>query len=144
MTITMGPRTDITDPENMQSSYEPYGSPGKGGFGLWLAILALVAVIVLALAAALGAFDGSSDSDGITVESVDPRLDSDFHRTPAAQVPSVAVEPVTHPQAWEELATSSAAPEPAPSPQAYEEFAGSSSETDYVDPREDVDRHREP
>ena len=126
MTITMGPRTDITEPENLQSSFEPYGSPRKGGTGaLWVAIVALVAVIGLALAAALGAFDSSStDVDRTTIQHVDPRADADIHRTPVAPAPVVA-----HPQAWEDKVVSSAPSAPAQPthPQAYEEFVTSSA-----------------
>lgn len=142
MTITMGPRTDITDPENLQSSFEPYGSPRKGGLGaLWVAIVALVAVIGLALAAALGAFDSSStDVDRTTIQHVDPRADSDSHRTPVApapfhpqawedqitsSAPSAPAVP-THPQAWEDQVANSAPAQPS-HPQAYEEFVSPAS-----------------
>jgi hypothetical protein len=142
MTITEA-QHQASSPEAAESTHEgPMGSTAKAGKGLWIAILALGAVIALALAAALGAFDGSSGSDGTTVESVDARLDSDFHRTPPAG--SVTYK--------ELVASSYAAPRPVEDGVTYEELVASSyaaprpveDSADQVDPRQDSDFHREP
>jgi hypothetical protein len=135
-------RHEISSSEAMTStSGGPKGSQPKPGPGqLWLAIVALVAVVGLGVAVAVGAFDSSSEANDVSISSVDPRLDADFHREASPQVAatSPAVDAAAHPQAWEELA-SSAAVEQATHPQAWEELATSAA----VDPRMDSDFHRE-
>ena len=55
--------------------------------GLWVLAVALVAFAGLAAAVAIEVFDGSSSNDTVTTVFVDPRLDSDFHRTPGLLSP---------------------------------------------------------
>ena len=50
--------------------------------GLWVLAVALVAFAGLAAAVAIEVFDGSSGNDAVTTVYVDPRIDSDSHRTP--------------------------------------------------------------
>jgi hypothetical protein len=144
MTITTDTQHEVSSPEASESTYEgSKDSPAKAGMGLWLAILALGAVMVLAVAAAVGAFDGSSDPDGVTVGFTERPLDLNPHA--AASIPverpldwnanrvasppaaSIAVESVAYPQAYEEFATGGAA-EPVSHPQAYEELVTSDAE----------------
>jgi hypothetical protein len=72
------PRHSISSPteSDFQGGKGPQPKPGLGE--LWLAILALVAVVGLAVAVATGAVGNSSQTDAVTV--VDPRADADFHR----------------------------------------------------------------
>ena len=60
---------------------------GQHHGGLWVLAVALVAFAGLAAALAIEVFDGSSSNDAVTTVYVDPRLDSDFHRTPGQLSP---------------------------------------------------------
>jgi len=62
--------------------------PHRGG--RWVLAVALVAFAGLAAAVAVESFDGSNANDPVTY--VDPRLDSDFHRTPGQLSPK---DPIT-------------------------------------------------
>ena len=121
------PRHQIPATE-VESGKGPQPKPGLTE--LWLAILAMGAVVALVAAVALGAVGNSEKTN--TFESLtvlDPRADADVHRIPAA---------AAHPQAYEELAGPTAVAS-ASYPQAYEELAKSTA----VDPRMDSDFHRQ-
>ena len=60
---------------------------GQHRGGLWVLAVALVAFAGLAAAVAIEVFDGSNANDPVTTVYVDPRLDSDFHRTPGQPSP---------------------------------------------------------
>ena len=111
MTIT-DTQHEVSSPQATESTHEePKGSPARAGIGLWLAILALVAVMVLATAAALGAFDGSSsDANSVVVDFDERPLDVNPHpaasfaaerpldvnpRAAGSPAASIAVEPAT-------------------------------------------------
>jgi hypothetical protein len=153
----------ITEPRHRIPSSEVTGSQGsndspqKPGLGqLWLAILALVGIVALAAAVALGAFDSSSQSDG-TITVVDPRADADSHRTaPVNQAMDADTQRELNQRASEAVASASAldaradadshrtAPVVPVDADATRELNQQASQSDgQPDPRQDSDHHRE-
>ena len=86
-----------TEAKNHSSDQEPMApqvsamdsndQDGQHRGGLWVLAVVLVAFAGLAAALAIESFDGSSSNDAVTTVYVDPRLDSDFHRTPGQLSP---------------------------------------------------------
>jgi hypothetical protein len=82
-------KNDSSDQEAMAPQVNALDDQdGQHRGGLWVLAVVLVAFAGLAAALAIEAFDGSSSNDAVTTVYVDPRLDSDFHRTPGQLSPN--------------------------------------------------------
>ena len=114
--------------------------------GLWVLAVALVAFAGLAAAVAIEVFDGSNANDAVTTVFVDPRLDSDFHRTPGQLSPKDPIPVETDNDTYLRISgqLSPTAPIPVETDNdTYLRISGQLSPTDASEPAIDKDFQRE-
>jgi len=148
MTMTEAQK-ELSSSEQVESSYSGIQvSQPKPGLGvLWLAIAGLVAVVGLTLAAALGAFDSSSDDSVGSITAVDPRLDADVHRSPQPVIEGLDSDFYRETNQHASEAAAVAATDPRMDSDFHREATQQSSKAPAavaaVDPRLDADSHRD-